>query len=94
MAQVARNLTAHGDGFLIGKRFLVIDRDTKFTEQFCEILASAGIEIVRTACQAPDMNAIAERWVKSVKTECLDRLILFGTRHLEHALRVLREESR
>jgi len=86
MAQVARNLTAEGDGFLRGKRFLILDRDSKFTDQFCEILANAGVEIVRTAYQAPDMNAIAERWVKSVKTECLDRIILFGQHHLERAL--------
>ena len=87
MAQVARNLTAHDDGFLCGKRYLILDRDAKFTEHFCEILANAGVEIVRTGYQAPDMNAVAERWVQSVKRECLDHLILFGQRHLERVLR-------
>ena len=87
MAQVARNLTAQRDGFLRGKQFLILDRDTKFTDQFCEILANPGIGVVRTAYQAPDMNAFAERWVQSVKRECLDHLILFGQAHLERALR-------
>ncbi len=87
MAQVARNLTADDDGFLRGKRFLILDRDGKFTDHFCEILADAEIEIVRTAYQAPDMNALAERWVQSAKRECLDHLILFGQTHLERVLR-------
>jgi transposase InsO family protein len=74
MAQVARNLTDHFDGFLRGKRFLIVDRDRKFTDQFKRILSDAGVTVVLTACQAPNMNAIAERWVLSVKSECLDRL--------------------
>jgi transposase InsO family protein len=87
MAQVARNLTAEDDGFLRGKRFLVLDGDKKFTAQFQRILRDAGVELVRSAFQAPNMNAFAERWVKSVKTECLDKMILFGQGHLERALR-------
>ena len=76
MAQVARNLTDSVDGFLRDKRFLILDRDSKFTEQFRR----------PTAYQAPDMNAFAERWVQSVKRECLSRMILFGERHLRWAL--------
>ena len=57
MAQVARNLTADGDGFLVGKRFLVVDRDTKFTAQFVEILKEAGVAVVQISFQAPNMNA-------------------------------------
>ena len=87
MAQVARNLTAEDDGFLRNMRFLVIDRDGKFTAQFCQILKDTGIEVVRTAYQAPNMNAFAERWVKSMKVECLSRIILFGQGHLERVLR-------
>ena len=86
MAQVARNLTAHGDGIFLGKRFLILDRDTKFTDQFCRIVEDAGIAIVQTAYRAPDMNAIAERWVKSVKTECFDHVTLFGQAKLERVL--------
>ena len=87
MAQVARNLTALDDGFLHGKRFLILDADTKFTAEFRRILDDAGVKVVQIAFQAPNMNTFAERWVKSVKTECLDKMILFGQSHLERALR-------
>ena len=86
MAQVARNLTEHVDGFLRGKRFLVLDRDSKFTEQFRAILEAAGVATLLTAVRAPNMNAVAERYVLSIKSECLDRLILFGERMLTRAL--------
>ena len=87
MAQVARNLTAFDDGFLRGTRHLILDLDTKFTAQFQRILTDAGVAIVRTAYQAPNMNAFAERWIQSVKRECLDHLILFGAEHLRRVLR-------
>lgn len=87
MAQVARNLTDELDGFLRGKRYLILDKDSKFTGQFRRILEGAGVAIVQIAHQAPNMNAIAERWVLSAKAECLDRMILFGQGHLERALR-------
>lgn len=86
MAQVARNLTDGVDGFLHDRRFLVVDNDSLFTKQFCGILEDAGVRIVRTAVQAPDMNAFAERWVQSVKRECLNKMILFGERHLRRVL--------
>jgi transposase InsO family protein len=86
MAQVARNLTDHVDGFLRGKRFLVLDRDSKFTEQFHAILNAAGVHALQTARRAPNMNSFAERFVLSCKSECLDRLILFGERMLHRAL--------
>ncbi len=87
VAQVARNLTDDVDGFLRGKRYLIVDRDSKFTDPFTRILADAGVNVVRTAFQAPNMNAIAERWVLSIKSECLDRMILFGEDSLRRALR-------
>lgn len=86
MAQVARNLTDSVDGFLRNKRFLILDRDRKFTEQFRRVLEDSGVSVVTTAYQAPDMNAVAERFVGSVKRECLDRMILFGERYLRCAL--------
>jgi len=86
MAQVARNLIDSVDGFLRDKRFLILDRDGKFTEQFRRILEDAGVAMVTTAFQAPDMNAIAERFVGSVKRECLRRMILFGEGHLRRSL--------
>ena len=85
MAQVARNLTGV-DGSMPDRRFLILDRDTKFTEHFRSILEAAGIRCMTTAFQAPNMNAVAERFVLSIKRECLDRLILFGTRHLVRAV--------
>jgi transposase InsO family protein len=87
MAQVARNLTDPVDGFLRAMRYLILDRDAKFTDQFQRILMDAGVKVVKIVYQAPNMNAIAERFVASVKRECLDRLILFGEGSLRRALR-------
>ncbi len=87
VAQIARNLTDEVDGFLAGKRYLILDGDTKFTARFKRILHDAGVEVVRTAYQAPNMNAFAERWVLSVKAECLSKMILFGAESLRRALR-------
>ena len=87
MAQVARNLTDAFDGILTGKRFLIVDRDTKFTARFRETLRDAGVEVGRTAFQAPNMNAFAERWVRSIKTECLNKMIFIGPASLDRALR-------
>jgi len=69
-------------------RFLIHDRDTKFSRAFDAIFRSEGIEIVRTPIRAPNANAYAERWVGSVRRECLDRLLIFGRRQLEQVLRV------
>lgn len=86
MAQ-ARALTDGEDGFLRDKSYLVHDRDAKFTPQFLEILETAGIESTRLPRRSPNLNAYAERFVLSIKTECLNRLILFGSRSLHRALR-------
>ena len=87
MAQVARNLTALDDGFLNGMRYLILDRDGKFTTQFKSILEDAGVKVVPICYQAPNMNAIAERWVLSAKSECINRMIFFGADSLHRALR-------
>jgi putative transposase len=88
MTQQARNLLMDVDDRGQRPRFLIHDRDRKFSRAFDAILASEGIEIVRTPIQAPNANAYAERWVGSVRRECLDRLLIFGRRQLEHVLRV------
>ena len=88
MTQQARNLLMDLDDGRRRPRFLVHDRDTKFSRAFDGIFRSEGIEIVRTPIQAPNANAYAERWVGSVRRECLDRLLIFGRRQLEHVLRV------
>jgi len=67
-------------------RFLLHDRDTKFSQDFDALFQSAGIEALKLPPQSPNLNAFAERWVRSVKEECLDQLILFGERSLRHAL--------
>ena len=84
--QVARNLTDEFDGFLLGYEYLIMDRDTKFTSTFRDFLKREGIEPVRCPPRAPTCNAIAERFVRSIKEECLERMVLFGERSLRRAL--------
>ncbi len=82
MNQVARNLTDGFDGFLVGKRYLIHDRGTLYTAQFAETLAAAGVRCVKLPPKSPNLNAYAERFVRSIKSECLDRTIFFGGKHL------------
>ena len=86
MAQAARRLTDAADGFLAGHQVLICDRDGKWTEEFRGLLDEAGVRIVLTPVQAPNANAHAERFVRSIREECLDQLILFGERHLIRAV--------
>jgi putative transposase len=88
-AQQARNLT--GDLSERGETppsFLVHDRDSKFNRAFDDVFRSEGTKIIRTPMQAPNANAYAERWVRTVRTDCLDRLLILSRRQLEHVLRV------
>ena len=71
--------------FLAGKRFLILDRDTKFSRRFREALPS-GTQVIWTPFQAPNANAHAERFIQSIKSECLDRMIWFGEQPLRKAL--------
>jgi putative transposase len=82
MKQIARNLTDADDGFLTGARHLIHDRDPLFTAEFREILRSSGLETVKLPAQSPDLNAYAERFVRSIREECLSRVIPMGERHL------------
>ena len=86
MEQVARNLTDCEDGFLAGKRFLIIDRDSIFSPAFKSIVGSSGVEVLLTAYQAPNMNAYAERFVRSIKAECLEQMIFLGQKSLDRAI--------
>ena len=82
MAQVARNLTDCFDGFLLGKQYLIHDRDPLYTAQFTKTLASVGVRCVKLPPKSPNLNAFAERFVRSIKSECLNRMIFFGGKHL------------
>ncbi len=87
MKQIARNVTMDEWGFLARCRYLIHDRDAKFCQSFRLIIESGGVTPVRLPTRSPNLNAYAERWVKSVKDECLSRLILFGEASLRRALR-------
>ena len=87
MQQMARNLTDVDDGFLLDKAFLIMDRDTKYTEAFRRIIKSSDVEPLKLPARSPNLNAYAERWVRSVKEEALSKLILFGEASLRCALR-------
>ena len=82
MKQMARNLTDAGDGFLNETRYLIHDRDPLFTEEFRQVLRSGGVKTVKLPAQSPDLNAYAERLVRSIREECLSRVIPLGERHL------------
>ena len=87
MKQVARNLTDASDGFLSNSRYLIMDRDTKYSAEFRGYLDREGVKPVRCPARAPNCNAFAERFVRSIKDECLGRMILFGEASLRRALR-------
>jgi putative transposase len=83
MTQIARNLTDCEDGFLSGKQYILMDRDTKFCGSFRSILKQSGVEPVLLPPRSPNSNAHLERFMRSIKEECLNRMIFFG----EHSLR-------
>jgi transposase InsO family protein len=86
IVQVARNVTMEEWGFLAPGQYLIHDRDTKFCAAFQQIIDEAGVERVVLPPRSPNLNAYAERWVRSVKDEALSRLILCGEASLRHAL--------
>jgi len=86
MEQQARNLTMEEWGWLRGCRYLLHDRDTKFCESFRELIESGSVNPIRLPARSPNLNSYAERWVRSVKEECLAKLILFGESSLRRAL--------
>jgi transposase InsO family protein len=87
MMQISRNLTDPVNGFLADKKFVILDRDSKYSAGFRDLLKGSGVEIVRLPPRSPNLNAYAERFVRSIKDECLDRMILFGERSLRKATR-------
>jgi len=87
MAQAVRRVTAADDGILVGHRVLICDRDRKWSRAVRQRLGDAGIRMVLTPERAPNANAYAERFVRSIKEECLDRMIPVGERHFRRAIR-------
>src|SRR6266508_757715 len=83
MLQQARNLLIDLDDRRSRRRFLIHDRDAKFSRAFDAVFGSSGIRVIRTPVRAPNANAHVERWVGSVRRECLDRLLVFNRRQLE-----------
>jgi len=86
VVQCGRQLTDAVDGFLVGKRFLLHDRDPLFSEAFRETLAATGVETVRLPPRSPNLNAHAERYVRTIKEACLNRLIFVGEGSLRRAI--------
>jgi transposase InsO family protein len=86
MQQVVRTITAVDDGLLVEHRMLLCDRDTKWSAPVRARLGEAGIRVVQTPYQAPNANAYAERFVRSIKQECLNRVIPFGECHLRQTI--------
>jgi putative transposase len=87
MEQVGRNLVDTEDGFIRGRKYLIHDRDPWFTQSFKQTLGAAGVETVKLPPRSPNLNAYVERFVRTIKESCLDRIIIFGERGLRTAIR-------
>jgi len=86
MTQVARNLTDAEDGFLRGVHYLILDRDPLYTGAFRDLLRGTGVKPLLLPARSPNLNAAAERFVGSIKSECLDRIVPLGEKHLRAAV--------
>ncbi len=86
MAQCARNLTDCDDGFLLGKKYIIHDRDKKYTDKFDELLKDSGVKPVKLPPRSPNLNSHAERYVLSIKSECLNRFMIVGEKMLRNII--------
>jgi len=86
LLQIGRNLVDNESGLLSGKRYFIIDRDAKYTEQFRRLLRDVGKQAIRLPPMSPNLNAHAERFVRSIKEECLNRMIFVGRSSLHRAV--------
>ena len=86
MLQIARNVTDSQAGALHSKRYLIIDRDTKYSDQFRRLIRDSGTKVIRLPPMSPNLNAYAERFVRSIKDECLNRMIFIGQASLRRAV--------
>jgi len=85
--QMGRNVTLEGWGFLQDRRYLVHDRDAKFSDLFQATVMAGGVKPLKLPARSPNLNSFAERWLRSVKEECLSKLVLFGEGSLRRAVR-------
>jgi putative transposase len=91
MTQVARNLTSAADGFLRDVQYLILDRDPLYTAAFRRLLRGSGVKPLVLPAWSPNLNAFAERFVASAKSECLERIVRLGEGHLRAAVRAFVE---
>ena len=94
MRQAARQLVDAGDGFALGKTHLILDRDTTYGDAFRQTLSSAGVKIVLCPPRVPQCNAYAERFVRSIKEECLNRLVFLSEEHLRTTISIFIDHYR
>jgi putative transposase len=93
MAKIARNVTMEGVGFLSGMKYLLRDRDTKCSERFRRMIQDGGVRPVALPVRSPSLNAFVELWIRTVKDECLGKLIFFGRASIERALNAYLEHD-
>ncbi|MCD4831523.1 MAG: integrase core domain-containing protein [Anaerohalosphaeraceae bacterium] len=86
MKQIVRNLTDPFDGFLKNKKYLIMDRDPLFTSAFREMLKDRGVIPLRTTAASPNLSPFVERFIRSIKHECLNKMLIFGERHLRYVV--------
>ncbi len=86
MEQIGRNVTDCVDGFLLNSRYVILDRDPLYTEAFRSLLKEAGTKVIRLPARSPNLNAYAERFVRTIKESCLDRIIFFGEDSMRRAI--------
>jgi transposase InsO family protein len=86
MVQIGRHLHDAEDAVLAGKRYLIVDRDTKYSKRFRDFIAEGGTEVIRLPPLSPNLNAYAERFVRSIKEKCLTKMFFVGQRSLRRAI--------
>jgi len=86
MLQIGSNRLDEAEGALVGKKYLIIDRDTKYSQRFREFVEEGGTEVIQLPPLSPDLNAFAERFVRSIKEECLGMMIFVGQASLHRAI--------
>ena len=88
MKQMAKNITAFDDGFLKDAKYLIHDRDTNFMKSgFRDVLKNSGVKCIATSRKSPDLNAYAERWIESIRDECLNHVMIFREKSLRYTIK-------